>query len=217
MKPLFVATAKSVHLTGHMRIEKWLMRRRCILVWTRDEETARELVDRGVPAVFQGNPIMDLLDETNEPAFAWNGKGFKILLLPGSRPRAYDDIKLVLDTVTLLASKMECCFVMVPAPTIDLKKMTENLDGWTLSEDGGTLRSSAAEVTICRAPVAAAAYGAELLVGLGGTANQLCAGLGVPVVSIIERGKLRQKKLLREAKCSCPRSQRSSRRRRSAY
>ena len=84
MKPLFVATAKSVHLTGHMRIEKWLMRRRCILVWTRDEETARELVDRGVPAVFQGNPIMDLLDETNEPAFAWNGKGFKILLLPGS-------------------------------------------------------------------------------------------------------------------------------------
>ena len=204
MKPLFVATAKSVHLTGHMRIEKWLMRRRCILVWTRDEETARELVDRGVPAVFQGNPIMDLLDETNEPAFAWNGKGFKILLLPGSRPRAYDDIKLVLDTVTLLASKMECCFVMVPAPTIDLKKMTENLDGWTLSEDGGTLRSAAAEVTICRAPVAAAAYGAELLVGLGGTANQLCAGLGVPVVSIIERGKLRQKKLLREAEVLVP-------------
>lgn len=204
MKPLFVATAKSVHLTGHMRIEKWLMRRRCILVWTRDEETARELVDRGVPAVFQGNPIMDLLDETNEPAFAWNGKGFKILLLPGSRPRAYDDIKLVLDTVTLLASKMECCFVMVPAPTIDLKKMTENLDGWTLSEDGGTLRFAAAEVTICRAPVAAAAYGAELLVGLGGTANQLCAGLGVPVVSIIERGKLRQKKLLREAEVLVP-------------
>ncbi|MFR5881288.1 MAG: tetraacyldisaccharide 4'-kinase, partial [Cloacibacillus evryensis] len=59
-------------------------------------------------------------------------------------------------------------------------------------------------VTICREPVAAAAYGAELLIGLGGTANQLCAGLGIPVVSIIERGKLRQKKLLREAEILVP-------------
>ncbi len=203
-KPLFVATAKSVHLNGHMRIEKWLMRRRCVLVWTRDSETARELVDRGVPAVFQGNPIMDLLDETNEPAFAWKGKGFKILLLPGSRPRAYEDIKLVLDTVSLLASRMECCFVMVPAPTIDIGKMTENLEGWTLSRDGTELVSASVSVAVCRAPVAAAAYGAELLIGLGGTANQLCAGLGVPVVSIMERGKLLQKKLLREAEVLVP-------------
>ncbi len=199
MKPLFVATAKSVHLNGHMWIEKKFMRRRCVLVWTRDEETARELAGSGVPAVFHGNPIMDLLEEASEPAFAWKCKGFKILLLPGSRPRAYDDVKLVLDTVALLSAKMECCFAMVPAPTIDMKKMADALDGWTLSSDGSELSSQAASVTICRAPVAAAAYGAELLIGLGGTANQLCAGLGVPVVSIIERGKLRQKKLLRDA------------------
>ena len=32
--------------------------------------------------------------------------------------------------------------------------------------------------------------------GLGGTANQLCAGLGIPVVSIDEKGKRVQKKLL---------------------
>ena len=35
--------------------------------------------------------------------------------------------------------------------------------------------------------------------GLGGTANQVCAGLGVPVVSIYEKGKLVQKKLLGES------------------
>lgn len=200
MKPLLVATAKSVHLSGHMLIEKWLMRRRCVLVWTRDEETARDLVSDGVPAVFYGNPVMDLLDEAKSPVLAWEGPGFKILLLPGSRPRAYDDIKLVLDTVSILASKMQCCFVMVPAPTIDMEKMAEKLEGWRLSEDGGKLVSSGgAAVTILIAPVAVAAFGAELLIGLGGTANQLCAGLGVPVVSIIERGKLRQKKLIREA------------------
>lgn len=204
MKPILVATAKTVHLSGHLWIEKWLLRRRSVLVWTRDEETARELVGDGVPAVFYGNPVMDLLDEVKNPAFVWGERGAKILLLPGSRPRAYEDIKLILDTVSLLAAKMECSFVMVPAPTIDIKKMTENLVGWELSDDGTELFSKEISVTVCYEPVAAVAYGAELLIGLGGTANQLCAGLGIPVVSIIERGKLRQKKLLREAEILVP-------------
>ncbi|MDO5114760.1 MAG: tetraacyldisaccharide 4'-kinase [Synergistaceae bacterium] len=204
MKPLLVATAKSVHLSGHLWIEKLLLRKRCILVWTRDAETARELAAKDVPAVFYGNPVMDLLDEVKNPAFAWSDNGAKILLLPGSRPRAYDDIELILDTVRLLAAKMECNFVMVPAPTIDIERMTEKLEGWRLSDDGAKLVSDEASVAVCRAPVAAAAYGAELLIGLGGTANQLCAGLGIPVVSIIERGKLRQKKLLRDAEILVP-------------
>ena len=204
MKPILIATAKTVHLSGHLWIEKWLLRKRCVLVWTRDEETAHELAHGGVPAVFYGNPVMDLLDEVKSPAFAWSDRGVKILLLPGSRPRAYDDIKLILDTASLLAARMECNFVMVPAPTIDIKTMTDNLEGWELSADGGTLASEKVAVTVCYEPVAAVAYGAELLIGLGGTANQLCAGLGIPVVSIIERGKLRQKKLLREAEILVP-------------
>ncbi len=201
MKPLLIATAKSVHLSGHMWIEKWLLKRRSILVWTRDEETERELVEKGVPAVFYGNPIMDLLDEVQNPAFAWEGSGAKVLLLPGSRPRAYEDIKLITDTIALLAQKIECSFVIVPAPTIDMKKMADGLDGWELKEAPERLVSvnGRLKIVICREPLAAAACGAELLIGLGGTANQLCAGLGIPVVSIIERGKLRQKKLLRDA------------------
>ena len=43
------------------------------------------------------------------------------------------------------------------------------------------------------------ALGADLLIGLGGTANQVCAGLGIPVLSICEKGKLVQKKLLGDA------------------
>jgi len=39
----------------------------------------------------------------------------------------------------------------------------------------------------------------DLPFGLGGTANQLCAGLGIPVVSIDEKGKRVQKKLLGDA------------------
>ena len=44
--------------------------------------------------------------------------------------------------------------------------------------------------------IARAAEGVKILVGLGGTANQLCAGLGIPVISIDEKGKRVQKKLL---------------------
>lgn len=54
--------------------------------------------------------------------------------------------------------------------------------------------------------VAKVASGARLVIGLGGTANQICAGLGVPVVSILEKGKLVQKKLLRDAEVLVPSS-----------
>jgi tetraacyldisaccharide 4'-kinase len=51
----------------------------------------------------------------------------------------------------------------------------------------------------------AGALGADLLIGLGGTANQVCAGLGIPVLSIREKGKLVQKKLLGDAEVLVPR------------
>lgn len=199
MRPMLVATAKTVHLSGHMWLEKWLLRHRAILVLTRDEETAKELTDSGVPAIFSGNPIMDLLDDVRKPSFAWQGSGAKVLLLPGSRERAYADISLVLGAAEKLAEKLPCSFLMVPAPTIDMKKMMKNLHGWALTKNGKRLSSDKIKVTVSYESVAAAAYGAEVLIGLGGTANQLCAGLGIPVISIREPGKLRQKKLIREA------------------
>ena len=88
---------------------------------------------------------------------------------------------------------------MVPAPMIDVSKLVENLVGWMFIADKDMLVSDGTKVRIFRGEVAEAAMGAELLIGLGGTANQLCAGLGVPVVSILEKGKLIQKKLLKEA------------------
>lgn len=199
-KPLLVATAKSVHLSGHLSIERFLLRNRSRYVWTRDEETAEELRSGGVNAEFCGNPIMDLIENDTERQDVWGGAaGAKILLLPGSRPRAYEDIKLVLNAASELAKRLECSFVIVPALTLNIEKLVGELDGWTISPEKQTLRNESTVVRIFTGQVASAARGAELLIGLGGTANQLCAGLGVPVISIIETGKLRQKKLLREA------------------
>lgn len=201
MKPVLVATAKTVHLTGHFWVERQLLKRRCRAAWTRDMETAQELKKSGVDARFAGNPVMDLIDNRIKGAGSpWeSGRGKKIILLAGSRPRAYDDARLILETARLLSRRIECTFVSVVAPTIDVQKMASELDEWELSADGAALGHEHLSVRIFRGQVSDAAPSADLLIGLGGTANQLCAGMGVPVVSILEKGKLRQKKLLKEA------------------
>lgn len=201
LKPALVATAKTVRLAGHFWIERELLKRKCRFVWTRDAETAVELERSGVETAFAGNPVMDLIEKRADDCVSpWDGcKGRKIILLAGSRRRAYEDARLVLETARLLSESVECTFVNVMAATIDAEKMAAKLDGWELSGDGTTLVHEQLSVKVFRGAVSEAAWGADLLIGLGGTANQLCAGQGVPVVSILEKGKLRQKKLLREA------------------
>lgn len=201
LKPALVATAKTVRLAGHFWIERELLKRKCRFVWTRDAETAAELERSGVETAFAGNPVMDLIEKRAEDcASPWDGcKGRKIILLVGSRRRAYEDARLVLETARRLSESVECTFVNVMAATIDAEKMAAKLDGWELSDDGTMLVHEQLRVRLFRGAVSEAAWGADLLIGLGGTANQLCAGQGVPVVSILEKGKLRQKKLLREA------------------
>ena len=200
MKPVLVATAKSVHLSGHLSVEQFLLKHRSRFVWTRDSETAEELRSGGVNAEFCGNPVMDLIDKDKSGINVWKGTdGHRILLLPGSRPRTYEDVILILDSAKELSKRKKCSFVMVPAPMIDVDKLVDNLGGWVLAPGSDMLESEGIKVRIYRGEVADAALGADLLIGLGGTANQLCAGLGVPVVSILEKGKLIQKKLLKEA------------------
>lgn len=204
MTPLLVATAKSVRLNAHWALERVLLRRRCLRVWTRDEDTALALQRKGVPAVFAGSPIMDLAIESDEPCDPWAALPRpRVLLLAGSRPRAYDDITLLLRAVDLLNEEKKSSFLMVIAPTIDRGKLFRSppcvrLDGENLLLERG------AWVRLYDGSLVSAARGADILIGLGGTANQVSAGLGVPVVSILERGKLSQKKLLQDAEILVP-------------
>jgi tetraacyldisaccharide 4'-kinase len=203
LSPLLVATAKSVKLRGHWMLERLIMRLRARRVWTRDAETARDLRRVGVDAVFCGNPIMDLALESDEDDDPWNGMGRpRVLLLPGSRPRAYRDAVMLMDAARLISERINCAFIMVLAPTLDIGRMLEET-GSRLGDDG-YISGCGAEAALYTGPVASVAYGADLLIGLGGTANQVSAGLGVPVLSIIERGKAVQKKLLKDAETLTP-------------
>jgi tetraacyldisaccharide 4'-kinase len=198
LSPLLVATAKSVKLRGHWMAERLMMRLRARRVWTRDAETARDLRRVGVDAVFCGNPIMDLALESDGDDDPWSGmERPRVLLLPGSRPRAYRDAGMLMDTARLISEHMECTFLMVPAPTLDIRRMLEEI-GCRLGDDG-YVSAPGVEVALHTGSVASAAYGADLLIGFGGTANQVSAGLGVPVLSVVERGKAVQKKLLKDA------------------
>ncbi len=202
--PVLLATAKSVRLGGHWRVERFLLRHFCRFVWTRDRETARELRSSGVPAAFEGNPLMDMVSSKGqENPLSWdNEEGKKILLLPGSRNRAYQDLRLLLRTLSLLweerGGSLSCRLVV--APTLEEEHLLEVLrdEGWR-EENSRWRRSEGCALVLYRGPLVEGAAGADLLIGLGGTANQVCAGLGIPVLSIREKGKLVQKKLLGEA------------------
>ncbi len=188
-RPMFCATAKTVYLSGHWRIERAIINRFTLRTWTRDDESAKQL---GKRAVYSGSPIMDLLyeDDIHEHL-----KGNVILLLPGSRKRACDDVKLILDAVKIIA-KNESRFRMVLAPTLPLEEFFDSCRalGWNVIDD--ELIHDDIHIELTSEPIARAVDGVKILLGLGGTANQLCAGLGIPVVSIDEKGKRVQKKLL---------------------
>ena len=195
-RPLFTATAKTVYLSGHWKLERALINKFTLRTWTRDSKSAEQL---GNNAVYSGSPIMDLLyeDENYNSQNIYNPEsGNVILLLPGSRLRACKDVKLLLDAAEILNSHGEDKFRMVLAPTLPLDEFITSCESynWHVSNDSLTKNNITIELT--SKAIASSTQGVKILLGLGGTANQLCAGLGIPVISIDEKGKRVQKKLL---------------------
>jgi len=219
--PVLVATAKTVYLSGHWRLERFILKHRSRMTWTRDRDTAGELSRSGANARFDGNPIMDITcDNTIEPV-SWGEDGRpRVLLLPGSRRRAYDDLHLLLQSVDRVQSMLPegASYLMVVAPTLDTDRLLQACEGegWAAvrGAPGGSsrelaLRRGSCEIRFFFGPLPAVAARAHVLIGLGGTANQVCAGMGVPVVSIEEKGKFVQKKLLGDAEVLVPQDSRA--------
>jgi len=197
--PVLMATAKTVRLSGHWKMERFLLRHRCRRVWTRDEETAGEMLSNNVDAVYSGNPIMDLLCDNNEGDSPWSSdeERSRILLLPGSRERAYRDMSLILQTALLLREMIRAEFTVVIASSIRIGRMIRENPGWSFV--GDNLQKEDFRIRVLKGNLVGAARNADIVLGFGGTANQLCAGMGKPVVSIMEKGKNVQKKLLGDA------------------
>ena len=176
----------------------YLINKFTLRTWTRVAKSAEQLGDN---AVYSGSPIMDLLyeDENYDSGKIYSPEfGDVILLLPGSRLRACKDVKLLLDAAEILSSQGESKFRMVLAPTLPVKEFLTSCEsyGWKVSITHDSLIKDGINIELTSRSIASSTQGVKILLGLGGTANQLCAGLGIPVISIDEKGKRVQKKLL---------------------
>ncbi|MBQ6971642.1 MAG: tetraacyldisaccharide 4'-kinase [Synergistaceae bacterium] len=189
-RPLFVATAKTVYIAGHWRTERAFIRAFTLRTWTRDAPTAVQI---GECACYSGSPIMDLLGDSE------TGRGNVILLLPGSRKSAGKNAGILLGAAEILREHGHDAFRMVLAPTLDYGEFFTacGAEGWM--KDGVSLTKNGLNVALTHEGIAEASDGACILLGMGGTANQLCAGMGVPVIAPDDKGKRVQKKLLGHA------------------
>ena len=190
-RPMFVATAKTVYISGHWRTERMMIRGYTLMTWTRDEPTALQIGER---AKYSGSPIMDLLVDGGNVE-----RGKVILLLPGSRKSAGRNAGILLRGVEILSENGHDDFRMVLAPTLDYDKFFADCELYGWKHDGDTLTKNGITVELTTNEIAKASKGALILLGMGGTANQLCAGMGIPVIAPDDKGKRVQKKLLGNA------------------
>jgi uncharacterized protein (TIGR03492 family) len=206
----FVGTAKSVYVARYGRVERAILRR-ARRVFVRDPATAQDLRARGVAAEAPGNVIADLAGG-DPPAFPGRAA---IGLLPGSRREAY------LDAVRLAAVLRElgdAHGLLSVASGLDQATMARLLaeDGWAIAAGAGAVpftgRSRSARLTAWSGPLGSLLRSSRLAIGQAGTANELAAALGVPVVAL-SRGdgvredwyRMRQRKLLGDALAIVPR------------
>lgn len=192
---VLVGCAKSDHYVGgrfsdYFAHERWfLAHRRCLAVYPRDSLTARNLVQRGYRAFDLGNPMMDDL----EPWAPVEGaaKELAIGLLPGSRQEAYANMAALLACCQAIASGAPAgervVFRAALADQIDPARIAACAlaVGWHRDErDDGCLVGPAGErLWLEQGRFARWCRSVRLVVGLSGTANEQCAGLGLPVVT----------------------------------
>ena len=187
----FVALAKSNHHTPHSLVERAILRQLDIDVITRDSETCQALQASGIRAHYFGNLLMDGLQPlrpSQEPP--------SVVLLPGSRREAPLNFVRMLAVVEGVdcPARWSCAL----APTVPVARIAEHAQraGWTL--DGRRLVRERYSITLVENDFEAALAGAELVLGMAGTANEQAAGLGCVVVSFPGAGPQAHPRRLRE-------------------
>jgi len=192
-KAYFLAPCKSDWMAPHLWIEELLIRRYAKKIFTHDELTARNLREKGIDALFFGNPMMDELTRENR----YHPPEGKLLIgiLPGSREESYENMRMIRKVIEVLRDRRDDLhFAVAVADTVDFNRMKRSFD----EENRDLDLERGAFVDIIKSSI--------LLISLAGTATEQAAGLGLPVMSFRGSGAqttLRrlsgQKKLLGKA------------------
>jgi len=197
-RPVLIGVAKSVFIRGYFWIERFLLKRWAEAVFCRDEPTKDVLQREKINAIYLGNPIMDGFDISGKD-FGIDKARYRVVgILPGSRNFVYRDIGLILDAVEHIAatSPLAVKFVMALSSTVDEDTLRGAVSrrGWDF--EGNLLRKGSVEVLVEREAFGDVIAVSDVIMGLAGTGNQQAAGLGKPIVSVRDKGKLVQKALL---------------------
>ncbi|MEA1913004.1 MAG: lipid-A-disaccharide synthase-related protein [candidate division WOR-3 bacterium] len=189
----FLAPCKSDWIAPHLKVEKIIMQRLTEVVFTHDELTASNLREKGVNALFLGNPMMDGLNRENK---YHPPEGSTLIgILPGSREESYGNMKKISKVVEILSSQdKNLNFAVALSETVDKERMMKSLDGVN------------SEIELVEGGFIDILKKSKLVISLAGTASEQAVGLGIPVVSFsgsgaqtTKRRLLGQKKLLGEA------------------
>ena len=192
-KAYFLAPCKSDWMAPHLSIERFIIKRLTEKMFTHDEFTANKMREKGIDALFPGNPMMDELDPEGrfEPP---DGKTL-IGILPGSREESYGNMKRIGKIIKILNRKRDDLhFAVALSNTVDSSRMKSIID----EIDADVDMVEGAFVDILK--------GSSLVISLAGTATEQAVGLGIPVVSFrgtgaqtTKRRLVGQKKLLSKA------------------
>lgn len=207
----FVGCAKSSYyssLHGYTRLEKYLLRKHCILTFPRDRLTVKELDRAGVTNEFVGNPMMDDLKP--------RGRTFKISpdtqvigLLPGSRTDAEDNVLHLLEALSEIEPAefpAPLHGLFAPPDSLDMDRIVVDVKrgkggGWKIEhhpprEEGKAVGHIALKLVndkglkawFVKGGFADVLHRSTVVVGVAGTANEQAIGLGKPLITFPTRG-----------------------------
>ncbi len=198
-KVFLLLVGRTVRTRPFSIIEKAILKKCAQLVWTKDKETCQVLSGFLPHAVYVGDPIMDLGGNVSQRCGSlWQRENdFRVILLPGSRNLQLEKLSVLLEAVFLVSQEIPVEWVLVKAPGQSLEELVSFVPDWYC--DGDCFWKGGLSVRIFCGPLASVVEGADLAVGFGGTANQICAGLGIPVLAVGGKEKKSQKKILGEA------------------
>ncbi len=187
--------------------ERWLLaRRRCLAIYPRDRLTAANLSSHGFRAWDLGNPMMDDIlgaepDPGGDPA-ARDPQPLPVAdpvigLLPGSRDEAHGNFAELLESCRGIAAMapdgIHVRFSAAIADSLNVDRLLEiaRAASWTPRREDGAIAlfgPAGESLVLPRGSFGEWCRSVHAVVGLAGTANEQCAGLGLPVVVFPGRG-----------------------------
>lgn len=176
---LYLDVYKSGFANSYSALERWIIRRTCGLVLTRDRILAEQLSRARINARFAGNVMMDTI-----PNAAYDAQGLRrhrraIAILPGSRTDASSNFALQIAALRQVPGIADVDLFAALAPGTDIGELASASQ---LAAAPDVLAGDL-NIHISSNALASVFAASDIVLGQAGTANLQALGLGRPVVS----------------------------------